>query len=94
MRILHVFDHSIPLHSGYTFRSYQILKEQRRLGYETLQVTGLKQHSGGQQGEGSRERVEDLEFLSQWMPALYLVFVRVRELEDRLGGGGWTMRFQ
>ncbi|WP_138379646.1 TIGR04063 family PEP-CTERM/XrtA system glycosyltransferase [Luteithermobacter gelatinilyticus] len=62
MHILHVFDHSIPLHSGYTFRSYQILKEQRRLGYETLQVTGLKQHSGGQQGEGSRERVEDLEF--------------------------------
>ncbi|VAX07831.1 Glycosyl transferase, group 1, partial [hydrothermal vent metagenome] len=36
MRILHVFDHSIPLHSGYTFRSRQIIKEQRVLGYETL----------------------------------------------------------
>ena len=42
MRILHVLDHSIPLHSGYTFRTFQILSEQRKLGYETLHVTGIK----------------------------------------------------
>jgi len=42
MRILHVFDHSIPLHSGYTFRSRQIIKAQRALGYETLHVTSSK----------------------------------------------------
>ncbi|MBT6329763.1 MAG: glycosyltransferase, partial [Kordiimonadaceae bacterium] len=42
MRILHVFDHSIPLHSGYTFRSFQILSEQRKLGLETIHVTGIK----------------------------------------------------
>ncbi len=42
MRVLHVFDHSIPLHSGYTFRSFQILREQRALGIETLHVTGIK----------------------------------------------------
>ena len=42
MRILHVFDHSIPLHSGYTFRSFQILSEQRKLGYDTLHVTSIK----------------------------------------------------
>ena len=42
MRVLHVFDHSIPLHSGYTFRSFQILREQRKLGIETLQLTGIK----------------------------------------------------
>ncbi len=29
MRILHVLDHSIPLHFGYTFRSAAILREQR-----------------------------------------------------------------
>lgn len=39
MRILHIFDHSIPLHSGYTFRSYGILTEQRRRGWETVHVT-------------------------------------------------------
>jgi PEP-CTERM/exosortase A-associated glycosyltransferase len=39
MRILHILDHSLPLHSGYTFRTAAILREQRALGWETLQVT-------------------------------------------------------
>ena len=39
MRVLHVFDHSLPLHSGYAFRSVAILREQRRLGWETRQMT-------------------------------------------------------
>lgn len=43
MRILHVFDHSIPLHSGYTFRSAAILREQRALGWETFHITGSRQ---------------------------------------------------
>ena len=30
MKVLHVFDHSLPLQSGYTFRSLAILREQRR----------------------------------------------------------------
>jgi PEP-CTERM/exosortase A-associated glycosyltransferase len=42
MRILHVLDHSIPLHSGYTFRTLAILREQRRLGWETFHVTSPK----------------------------------------------------
>jgi PEP-CTERM/exosortase A-associated glycosyltransferase len=45
MRILHVLDHSIPLHSGYTFRTLSILKQQRALGWETFHVTGPKQGS-------------------------------------------------
>jgi PEP-CTERM/exosortase A-associated glycosyltransferase len=43
MRILHVLDHSIPLHSGYTFRTLAILREQRALGWETFHLTGPKQ---------------------------------------------------
>ena len=39
MRILHVLDHSLPLHSGYAFRTVAILREQRRLGWETRQLT-------------------------------------------------------
>lgn len=42
MRVLHIFDHSIPLHSGYTFRSRAILREQRALGWETDHLTGAK----------------------------------------------------
>lgn len=43
LRILHVLDHSIPLHSGYTFRTLSILREQRRLGWDTHHVTSPKQ---------------------------------------------------
>ena len=39
MRVLHVLDHSLPLHSGYAFRTASILREQRALGWETLQLT-------------------------------------------------------
>jgi PEP-CTERM/exosortase A-associated glycosyltransferase len=42
MRILHVLDHSIPLHSGYTFRTLSILREQRALGWETFHLTSPK----------------------------------------------------
>jgi PEP-CTERM/exosortase A-associated glycosyltransferase len=43
MRILHILDHSIPLHSGYTFRTLSLLKGQRALGWETFHLTGPKQ---------------------------------------------------
>ena len=46
LRVLHVLDHSIPLHSGYTFRTLAILREQRRLGWQTLQLTTPKQGAG------------------------------------------------
>jgi PEP-CTERM/exosortase A-associated glycosyltransferase len=39
VRILHVFDHSLPLQSGYTFRSLSILREQRARGWETYHLT-------------------------------------------------------
>jgi PEP-CTERM/exosortase A-associated glycosyltransferase len=43
LRVLHVLDHSIPLHSGYTFRTLSILREQRKLGWETFHLTSPKQ---------------------------------------------------
>ena len=42
MKILHILDHSIPLHSGYTFRTRAILEQQRKLGWETAHLTGIK----------------------------------------------------
>lgn len=42
MRVLHVLDHSIPLHSGYTFRTLSLLREQRKLGWETHHLTSPK----------------------------------------------------
>ncbi|MDX1645083.1 MAG: glycosyltransferase, exosortase A system-associated, partial [Thermoanaerobaculia bacterium] len=47
MRILHVLDHSLPVHTGYTFRTRSILLEQGRLGWETIQLTGSKHELDG-----------------------------------------------
>lgn len=87
MRILHVFDHSIPLHSGYTFRSYQILQEQRKLGLETLHVTGIKHLDP----KGEKEEVEGLEFYrtikySRFLNALPIInqYEVVRSLRHRI----------
>ena len=43
IRTLHVLDHSIPLHSGYTFRTAALLREQRALGWQTFHLTSPKQ---------------------------------------------------
>lgn len=42
MKILHILDHSIPLHSGYTFRTRAILEQQNLLGWETAHLTSTK----------------------------------------------------
>ncbi len=42
MKILHILDHSIPMHSGYTFRTRAILEQQRKMGWETVHVTSSK----------------------------------------------------
>lgn len=51
MRILHILDHSIPLHSGYTFRTLSLLREQRALGWETHHLTSPKQGATPRQEE-------------------------------------------
>ena len=48
MRILHVLDHSIPLHSGYSFRTLNLLREQRKLGWETFHLTSPKHETRGE----------------------------------------------
>lgn len=46
-RVLHVLDHSLPLHSGYTFRTRAILKAQQALGLEVRGITGLRHIAEG-----------------------------------------------
>lgn len=40
MKLLHILDHSLPIHSGYTFRTRAILKAQIAMGWDVLGVTG------------------------------------------------------
>ncbi|MDP3907834.1 TIGR04063 family PEP-CTERM/XrtA system glycosyltransferase [Novosphingobium sp.] len=54
-RILHVLDHSLPMHSGYTFRTRAILKAQAAMGLEVRGITGLRHVAAGpdtEQAEG------------------------------------------
>ncbi len=46
-RILHVLDHSLPLHSGYTFRTRAILKAQAAAGLDVRGITGLRHFKDG-----------------------------------------------
>ncbi len=39
MKILHVLDHSLPLQSGYVYRTLGILRTQRSFGWKTVHVT-------------------------------------------------------
>ena len=80
MKILHVLDHSIPLHSGYTFRSRAILREQRKLGWETAHVTSAK-HAAELAAQGKdiflEEDVEGLHFYRTPLPTGILARVPV-----------------
>lgn len=45
LKVLHVLDHSLPLHSGYAFRTESILRAQMNHQIDVLSVTGPKQGS-------------------------------------------------
>ncbi|WP_374411773.1 TIGR04063 family PEP-CTERM/XrtA system glycosyltransferase [Novosphingobium colocasiae] len=55
-RVLHVLDHSLPIHSGYTFRTRAILKAQEGMGYEVRGVTGPRYNEAG---DGAAAEVHD-----------------------------------
>ena len=46
-RILHVLDHSLPMHSGYTFRTRALLKAQQGLGWSVKGITGSRHLADG-----------------------------------------------
>ena len=87
MKILHVLDHSIPLHSGYTFRTCSILNEQAKLGWETSHVTSIK-HINPQSDEETHEnlkfyRTEEKSKLLSRIPILNQLYV-IRSLQKRV----------
>ncbi len=47
VRVLHVLDHSVPMQSGYSFRTLGILREQRRRGWQTFQLTTPRHTAAG-----------------------------------------------
>jgi PEP-CTERM/exosortase A-associated glycosyltransferase len=84
-RVLHVLDHSLPLHSGYTFRTRAILKAQQAMGLEVRGVTGQR-HSAPHAGDP--EEADGLLFYRTLGTAQGLPLVRewseVAALADRI----------
>jgi PEP-CTERM/exosortase A-associated glycosyltransferase len=63
-RVLHVLDHSLPLHSGYTFRTRAIMKAQETLDLEVRGITGLRHQANLKDGKEAvaAETVDGLTF--------------------------------
>ncbi len=92
MRILHILDHSLPLQSGYVYRTLGIVNQQRALGWEPVLLTSGKHYAPGP----ARERIGEWEFLRTpmptgvaarlpWLRELKIVSDLGRRLEDVIG---------
>ncbi|HZX25446.1 MAG TPA: TIGR04063 family PEP-CTERM/XrtA system glycosyltransferase [Telluria sp.] len=85
LRVLHVLDHSVPIHSGYSYRTLAILQAQRDAGYATFQLTGPKH---GRTADAN-ELAEGFEFWRtcpaplRWLPLIGQVDA-IRVLRERL----------
>lgn len=62
LKILHILDHSLPLHSGYTFRTQSILEEQRRRGWVPVAVTSPKHEMSWDHPSANREEIGGFRF--------------------------------
>jgi PEP-CTERM/exosortase A-associated glycosyltransferase len=93
MRILHILDHSLPLQSGYVYRTLGIVDQQRALGWEPVLLTSGKHYAPGP----ARERIGEWEFLRTRMPTglsarlpwvreLTIVSDLDRRLDEVIGG--------
>lgn len=61
IKVLHILDHSLPLHSGYTFRTRSILAIQNQMGIKTAMVTSCK-HAKNSSFTDPIEHVDNLTF--------------------------------
>ena len=78
MRILHILDHSVPLQSGYTFRTLGILRGQRARGWETEHLTTPRHVRPGPDPEA----VEEFDF--HRTPAPISPLMRLPVMRERL----------
>ena len=58
MRVLHILDHGLPIHSGYTFRTRAIVQAQMRRGHDVAAVTGARYHEGA----AAEETIDGIRF--------------------------------
>ena len=75
MRVLHVFDHSLPLQSGYVSRSLGILRSQNARGWRTIHLTSPR-HGAWTVSSGSVETIDGLTFHRSPSPSIKAPLLR------------------
>ncbi len=96
MRILHILDHSLPMHSGYTFRTRAIMKAQIERGHTVLGITGRRHLAPGP----AHDQVDGLDFwrtparhgAEQAGPSPLAEFREVRALEQSVAAAAASFR--
>ena len=63
MKVLHVLDHSLPLQSGYVYRTMAILRAQKAMGLDPVCVTSPKQ---GRSPAGAEEMERFRFYRAEW----------------------------
>jgi glycogen synthase len=87
MRVVHILDHSIPVQSGYAYRTLAILREQAAMGWDTLQLTSPQQPDA----RAWMEVVDGVQFfrtllapIPPWAPRLVREYALIRATARRL----------
>ncbi len=62
MKILHILDHSLPLHSGYTFRSQNIFIAQKNMGYDPIVLTSPKHEESLKRATPLKETINNTNY--------------------------------
>lgn len=62
MKILHILDHSLPLHSGYSFRSENIISCQQQIGLNTAVVTSPKHEAFSKETHSTSETINNITY--------------------------------
>ena len=85
LKVLHILDHSLPLHSGYTFRSQNIFRVQIRRGWQPIVVTSPKHEMGLKQKTAPDEALDGISYYrSGTSTDSALPFVTEKRLMSRL----------
>ena len=89
LKILHILDHSLPLHSGYTFRTRSILEDQKRRGWAPVALTSSKHEASWKGTAPQMEEIAGFRFyrtgrLRSLSAPLAVEFQLIRALAKRI----------
>jgi PEP-CTERM/exosortase A-associated glycosyltransferase len=62
LKIVHILDHSLPLHSGYSFRTQNLMNEQRKRGWSPVALTSPKHEASWKGSPKEREEIGGIRY--------------------------------